>query len=86
MGRFTVIEYLSFFAVRDTETGQERPIGDGVDTLFDADGDSISPETPSFCEQWAEALNADQAETMAAYFPDQIAQENGAQESSLDQA
>ncbi len=32
MGRFQVIEYSSFFAVRDTHTGQEHPMGDGVDT------------------------------------------------------
>ena len=38
MGRFNVIEYLSHFVVRDTQTGQERPMGDGVDTLFDAEG------------------------------------------------
>jgi hypothetical protein len=75
MGRFTVIEYTSFFAVRDTQTGEERPMGDGVDVLFDADGNSISPGTEGFCEQWAEALNADQAETLAAYFPHQLALE-----------
>lgn len=70
MGRFQVIEYLSHFAVRDTQTGQERPLGDGVDVLFDADGNSISPGTPDFCEQWAEALNADEGETLMAYFPE----------------
>ena len=70
MGRFHVVEYLSFFAIRDTVTGQERPMGDGVDTLFDADGDSISPGNVGFCEAWAEALNAAEAETMEAYFPE----------------
>jgi len=68
MGRFIVIEYLSHYAVRDTQTGQERPMGDGVDTLFDAEGTPISPGTPGFCQQWAKALNADEAETLAAYF------------------
>jgi hypothetical protein len=86
MGRFQVIEHLSHFAVRDTETGQERPMGDGVDVLFDADGTPISPGTEGFCEAWAEALNADQAETLAAYFPELLNQENGAQESRPDQA
>lgn len=78
MGRFQVIEYLSFFAIRDTLTGQEKPMGDGVDTLFDGDGTPISPGTPGFCEAWAGALNADQDETLEAYFPDQAALENGA--------
>jgi hypothetical protein len=77
MGRFTVIEYMSFFVIRDTVTGQEHPMGDGVDTLFDAEGTGISPGTEGFCETWAEALNADQAETLAAYFPDQLGQESG---------
>src|SRR5437764_918591 len=58
MSRFQVIEYSSFFAVRDTQTGQERPMGDGVDVLFDGDGTTISVGTPGFCEQWAGALNA----------------------------
>ena len=70
MGRFEVIEYLSFFAVRDTVTGKEHPMGDGVDTLFDEDGNSFSPGTPGFCERWAELLNADESETLEAYFPE----------------
>ncbi len=78
MGRFVVVEYSSFFAVRDTHTGQERPMGDGVDTLFDADGKALSPGTSGFCEAWAEALNADEGETLAAYFPEQHREENGA--------
>lgn len=42
---FTVIEYSSFFAVRHNESGEEHPMGDGVDTIFDEDGeDSIAPE------------------------------------------
>lgn len=70
MGRFQVVEYTSFFAVRDTVSGQERPMGDGVDTIFDGDGKMILPGTPGFCDLWAEALNGDEAETLAAYFPD----------------
>ena len=73
MGRFQVIEYMSFFAVRDTVTGLEQAMGDGVDVLFDADGTTLSPGTANFCEQWASALNADHAETLEAYFPDQYA-------------
>lgn len=68
MGRFQVVEYLSHFAVRDTLTGQERPMGDGVDTLFDADGTPLIPGSPGFCQGWADALNADESETLAAYF------------------
>jgi hypothetical protein len=78
MGRFQVIEYRSFFAVRDTETGHEYPMGDGVDTLFDADGIPLSPGTPGFCETWAKGLNADEAETLAAYFPEINEEESGA--------
>jgi hypothetical protein len=77
MGRFLVVEYASFFAVRDTVTGQERPMGDGLDTLFDAEGTPISPGTAGFCESWAEALNADETETLVAYFPEQAAREDG---------
>jgi hypothetical protein len=85
MGRFQVIEYVSHFAVRDMQTGEERPMGDGVDTLFDAEGNSISPGTLGFCEQWTEALNADEGETLAAYFPD-LGRENGAPNSRHDEA
>ena len=77
MRRFKVIEYMSFFSVRDTQTGQEQPMGDGVDTLFDADGNGTSPGTPGFCERWAEALNADECETLAAYFPEVLDEESG---------
>jgi len=77
MGRFQVIEYVSLFASHDTQTGQERPMGDGVDTLFDADGTPISLGSDGFCERWAEALNADEQETLAAYFPEQAALESG---------
>lgn len=76
MSRFEIVEYTSFFAVVDTVTGQERPLGDGVDTLFDAEGTSIMPGTLEFCERWAAALNADEAETLEAYFPEQAALEN----------
>jgi hypothetical protein len=77
MGRFVVIEYRSFFAIRDTETGQERTLSDGVDTLFDAEGTPISPGTPGFTEALAEALSADEGETLAAYFSDSDAQASG---------
>jgi hypothetical protein len=75
MGRFIVIEYHSFFAIRDTRTGNERLLGDGVDSLFDADGNGISPGTPGFCQAWADALNADECETFEAYFTEPVDQE-----------
>jgi hypothetical protein len=78
MSRFQVIEYMSFFAIRDTVTGQEHPIGDGVDVLTDADGTTISPGTANFCEAWASALNSDEGETLEAFFPEQAARESEA--------
>jgi hypothetical protein len=74
MDRFQVVEYLSFFAIRDTQTGEERPLGDGVDTLFDDGGTPISPGTPGFCSAWSEALNADAAEALAVYFSEPVDQ------------
>ncbi len=77
MGRFVVIEYHSFFAIRDTQTGHERPMNDGVDAIFDADGNGISPGTPGFCQAWASALNADEGETFEAYFAEPDDQASG---------
>jgi len=76
MGRFVVIEYLSHFSVRDTHTGQERPMSDGVDVLIDHDGTPFSPGMPGFAEAWAEALNADESETLQAYFTEPVDQES----------
>ena len=67
---FDVIEYSSFFAVRHNPSGEEHPMSDGVDALFDEDGQALVPGTPGFTEAWADALNADEQETLAAYFPD----------------
>ncbi len=75
MGRFVVIEYLSHYAVHDTQTGEERAMSDGVDVLFDADGTPISPGTPCFTDAWAEALNANEGETLEVYFPEHEDQE-----------
>ena len=66
---FSVIEYMSFFAVRHNPTGEEHPMGDGVDTLFDKDDHALSPGTEGFVEKWEEALNSPGNETMEAYFP-----------------
>lgn len=39
----SVIEYSSFFAVRHNPSGDENPMGDGVDTLSDEDGKALVP-------------------------------------------
>ncbi|MEZ5944903.1 MAG: hypothetical protein R3C18_26260 [Planctomycetaceae bacterium] len=69
---FTVVEYGSFFAVRHNPSGDEHPMGDGVDSLFDDDGHALSPGTPGFVEMWQVALNADEQNALEAYFPDHI--------------
>lgn len=66
---FSVIEYSSFFAVRHNPSGEEHPMGDGVDTLFDEDGRALMPGTPAFIELWEEVLNANEQSTLEAYFP-----------------
>lgn len=66
---FEVIEYSSFFAVRHIPSGEEHPMGDGVDTLIDDDGEALWPGTPGFVETWTEVLNSDQQTTLEAYFP-----------------
>ncbi len=69
---FTVIEYSSFYAVRHNPSGDEYPMGDGVDTLFDEDGRALVPGTPGFIEIWEEVLNADEQTTLDAYFPQHV--------------
>ena len=45
---FSVIEYFSHFAVRHTPSGDEKPMGDGVDMLFDQKrGTLCNPEVPA---------------------------------------
>lgn len=70
---FTVIEYSSFFAVRHFPLGDEHPMGDGVDTLFDEDGHALCPGVPGFIETWESVLNADEQSTLEAYFPEHFA-------------
>lgn len=67
---FSVIEYSSFFAVRHNPSGEEHPMGDGVDTLFDQEtGKALIPGTAGFIEKWEKSLNANEGETLEAYFP-----------------
>lgn len=70
---FSVVEYSSFYAVRHNPTGEERPMGDGVDAVF-IDGDdgaeNVPAGDPRLIPLWEDALNADEDETLAAYFPE----------------
>jgi hypothetical protein len=68
--RFSVIEYSSFFAVRDNASGDESPMGDGVDTLWRDDDTAMSPGDSDFVETWESLLNSDSDMTLGAYFPD----------------
>lgn len=69
---FTVVEHSSFFAVRHNPSGEEHPMGDGVDTLFDEDGHALCPGTPDFIETWEQVLNTDEDSTLGAYFPQHL--------------
>ena len=66
--RFKVIEYSSGFAVRDTESGKERWMSDGVDTLFTKSGKAMRPGSEYFRKTWQRVLNANEEETAEAYF------------------
>lgn len=66
---FDVSEYSSYFAIRHNPSGEEYPMGDGVDTLFDDDGKALSPGTPGFVETWADVLNGNEQTALEAYFP-----------------
>lgn len=67
---FSVIEYGSFYAVRHNPTGREHPMGDGVDAVFDHNDNPIPAGDPRLIPVWEAYLNADEDETLAAYFPD----------------
>ena len=71
---FSVIEYSSHFAVRHNQIGgpNEVPMSDGVDCLFDDNGEPLSPGTDGFIQAWEDALNSDEQETLAAYFPELV--------------
>jgi hypothetical protein len=66
--RFSVIEYSSFYAVRDNTTGEQHPMGDGVDTLITPTGRTMRCGTEYFRKTWERSLNANEAETAEAYF------------------
>ena len=68
-------QYFSHFAVRHNPSGDEQPMGDGVDMLFDQEGHTLQPGSPGFTEAWEDVLNADGTSTLAAYFPQHVEDE-----------
>lgn len=48
---------------------------DGVDTLFDENDKAMSPGTEGFVEYWEDSLNENREETIEAYFPELIIDE-----------
>lgn len=66
--RFTVVEYVGHYSVRDNETMQERVMGDGVDTLHTPNGKAMRPGSEYFRRIWERDLNRDANQTAEAYF------------------
>lgn len=66
--RFSIVEYTSFYAVRDNATGKEHPMGDGVDSVFTPTGKAMQCGTEHFRKTWERMLNASATETAEAYF------------------
>lgn len=67
---FKVVEHFNGYAVVHVPSGQEHWLGDGVDSIFDDNDESVSPGTKAFVQLWEDDLNASGAETLEAYFPD----------------
>lgn len=73
-GRFVVHEYSSGFELEDTATGKRHWLSDGVDCVVaNINGECLSPGTPGFTDIWAENFNANVAETLEAYWPEEHA-------------
>lgn len=66
--KFKVIEYMGHYSVRDTETGEERVMSDGVDVLTTKTGRIMKPGSEYFRKTWERFLNQDPEETAEAYF------------------
>jgi hypothetical protein len=68
--RFKVVEYASYYAVRDLWSPKEREhaMSDGVDCLFTKSGKAMRPGTEYFRLAWERALNENPSETAEAYF------------------
>jgi hypothetical protein len=73
LGRFEVCEFSSGYSVRDRITDQDHLMSDGVDVLTSDDPENPAPAvgTEEFRAAWEAMLNADEEETLLAYFPDQ---------------
>lgn len=67
--RFQVVEYSGHYSVRDTWTGEERVMSDGVDALSTPSGKLMKPGSEHFRRAWQRSLNSDPHETREAYFP-----------------
>ena len=67
--RFTVVEYASFYAVRDNTTGKEQAMSDGVDVLSTPSGKKMMrPGSEYFRRAWERDLNSCESMTAEAYF------------------
>lgn len=73
---FRVFEYSTGYVLKHVKSGQERWLGDGVDTLFDRNGRALTPGTERFRLTWERVLNENPDETMEAYFPELHKKEN----------
>ncbi len=62
-----VVEYSSYYAVIDRQTGKEHAMSDGVDVLFTPTGRAMSPGSEYFRKTWERLLNENQDETAEAY-------------------
>lgn len=66
---FAVIEHFNGFSVRHLPSGEEHWLSDGVDCVFDEEGEPICPGEPDFTAEWSESMNSPASETLEAYFP-----------------
>jgi hypothetical protein len=73
---FTVKEYFNHYACRHEPSGDEHPMGDGVDSVpKNDDGEFYCAGDPELLAAWERMLNADPDTVMEAYFPQHLAKE-----------
>ena len=75
---FAVIEHFNGFSLRHLPSGEEHWLSDGVDVIFDAEGNALSPGDPEMIERWTEIFNVMPSETLEAYFPQFMDQDENA--------
>lgn len=63
-----IYEGASAFYIADTLTGQEACMGDGVDMMFDNDGEPIQPGDVRFGKMMQDDLESCRGMYMEAYF------------------